>query len=408
LITPPSPAAVSQPFDSAQAFDGSQIAYCDPREQSHVVGTNTVIEWIRDPAKLESIATQWAALEASVGGRTHLSSVDFIVPWYQQYAGPYGGLPLVGLARRDARLIGVAPLTICRGSMGRIPVTRVEFAPSDTPAGEFLVEDDHPETVAAFIDGLLQAATFDLISLDGFAPRGAQLRAVERAAAKHHMSVETVDHAYAVADLSDGYAAYRGRLSSHFRRNLSQKSRKIADAGGAAISGIQFTADASEMDRCVARVIAITEASYKLNGQRLADHHRAFFMDVVRRLGTRGTLCLPILSIGGQGAAFILGVVERGTFYDISLAYAESFAKLSPGSFLMQHLLEQLASAGVHTVVSHGAHEYKKHWATAFVPQKRIFLFRRGLRSTAVRLIRFSLAPVWRRFGHLEEDVWKQ
>ena len=367
--------------------------------------SDVAIEWIRDPAQLGSIAAQWAELEASVGGRTHLSSVDFIVPWYQQYAGSYGGSPLIGLARRDRRLVGVAPLTICRGSMGRIPVTRVEFAPSDTPAGEFLVEDEHPETVAAFIDGLLQATTFDLISLDGFAPRGAQLRAVEHAAAKHRLSVETVDHAYAIADLSNGYAAYRARLSGHFRRNLNQKSRKIADAGGAAISGIQFTADAGEMERCVARVIAITEASYKLNGQRLADHHRAFHLDVVRRLGARGTLSLPILSIGGQDAAFILGVVERGTFYDITLAYAEAFAKLSPGSFLMQNVLEHLAPAGVHTVVSHGAHDYKKHWATAFVPQKRIFLFRRGLRSAAVRLIRFSLAPVWRRLGHLGEDV---
>jgi CelD/BcsL family acetyltransferase involved in cellulose biosynthesis len=367
--------------------------------------SDDAIEWIRDPARLESIADQWAELEASVRGRTHLSSVDFILPWYRQYAGAYGGVPLIGLARRGSRLVGVAPLTICRGSLGRIPVTRVEFAPSDTPAGEFLVEDEHPETVAAFIDGLVEATTFDLISLDGFAPGGAQLRAVEHAAAKHRMSVETVDHAYAIADLSDGYAGYRAKLSGHFRRNLNQKSRKIADAGGAAISGIQSTADAGEMERCVARVIAITEGSYKLNGQRLADHHRAFFSDVVRRLGARGTLSLPILSIGGQDAAFILGVVERGTFYDITLAYADAFAKLSPGSFLMQALLEHLASAGVHTVVSHGAHDYKKHWATAFVPQKRIFLLRRGLRSAAVRLIRFSLAPVWRRLGHLEEDV---
>jgi CelD/BcsL family acetyltransferase involved in cellulose biosynthesis len=395
---------------AAKARRGNEHVFMNTAVATEVghSSSDVVIEWIRDPAQLGSIAAQWAELEASVGGRTHLSSVDFIVPWYRQYAGPYGGSPMIGLARRATRLVGVAPFTICRGSMGRIPVTRVEFAPSDTPAGEFLVEDDHPETIAAFIDGLLQSATFDLISLDGFAPRGAQLTAVRRAAAKHRMSVETVDHAYAIADLSAGYAAYRARLSSHFRRNLNQKSRKIADAGGAEISGIQFTADASEMERSVARVIAITEASFKLNGQRLADHHRAFFMEVVRRLGARGTLSLPILSIGGQDAAFILGVVERGTLYDISLAYAEAFAKLSPGSFLMQQLLEQLASAGVHTVVSHGAHDYKKHWATAFVPQKRIFLFRRGLRSTAVRLIRFSLAPVWRRFGHLEEDVCKR
>jgi CelD/BcsL family acetyltransferase involved in cellulose biosynthesis len=108
-------------------------------------------------------------------------------------------------------------------------------------------------------------------------------------------------------------------------------------------------------------------------------------------------LSLPILAIGGRDAAFILGVVERGCFYDITLAYAEPFEKLSPGSFLMQKTLENLAAVGVHTVVSHGAHDYKKHWATEFVPQKRVFVFARGVRAAATRFIRFSLEPVWAR-----------
>lgn len=66
---------------------------------------------------------------------------------------------------------------------------------------------------------------------------------------------------------------------------------------------------------------------------------------------------------------------------------------LSPGFYLMQKSIEALASAGVHTVISHGAHEYKRHWATAFVPQKRVLLFAAGLRAAAARFVRFSLAP---------------
>ncbi|HEX7531399.1 MAG TPA: hypothetical protein VF333_09665, partial [Pyrinomonadaceae bacterium] len=75
----------------------------------------------------------------------------------------------------------------------------------------------------------------------------------------------------------------------------------------------------------------------------------------------------------------------------------------SPGSFLMQKTLENLAAAGVHTVVSHGAHEYKKHWATAFVAQKRVFLFAPRMRAAAARFIRFSMAPLWRRLRPADE-----
>jgi CelD/BcsL family acetyltransferase involved in cellulose biosynthesis len=152
------------------------------------------------------------------------------------------------------------------------------------------------------------------------------------------------------------------------------------------------------IESAIARMIAINEASYKLEGQRLPDCHRNFLAEVARRFNARGLLSLPILTIGGRDAAFILGVVEHGCFYDITLAYDETFAKLSPGAFLMQQTLQQLAALGVHTVVSHGAHEYKKHWSTAFVPQKRVFLFAPSPRATATRVVRFGLQPLWKRF----------
>ena len=143
------------------------------------------IEWLRSPAEIASIAAEWTALEADVRNRTVLSSFDFLVTWYRHYAGEYGGAPLVGVARRGARVVGIAPLTIRRGSVARIPLTRVDFAPNDSPVGAFLVEDDHPETVGALLDSLRQAATFDVVCLNGFDRESAHL-AVLRAAAERH------------------------------------------------------------------------------------------------------------------------------------------------------------------------------------------------------------------------------
>jgi hypothetical protein len=138
--------------------------------------------------------------------------------------------------------------------------------------------------------------------------------------------MQTEDHAYALVDLRDGYGAYRARLSSHYRRNLNQKARKIA-AAGFTVQGVQQTQGLDALDACLARMIRINEASYKLEGRPLADRHRRFLAEVVRRFGASGMLSLPILSIDGTDAAFILGVVERGCFYDITLAYDESFAR---------------------------------------------------------------------------------
>ena len=65
----------------------------------------------------------------------------------------------------------------------------------------------------------------------------------------------------------------------------------------------------------------------------------------------------------------------------------------------MQQALQGLAASGIHTVVSHGAHDYKRHWATALVPQTRIFLFAPGPRAAVTRFVRFGLQPLWRQLG---------
>jgi CelD/BcsL family acetyltransferase involved in cellulose biosynthesis len=353
------------------------------------------IEWIRELSGLDCIEAAWRALEARVRHRSHVSTFDFLATWYRHYAGDYGGQPLVGLAWRGRDLAGLAPFTLRRGRVGRIPVRRVDFAPTDSIAGEFLVDDDRSGVISAFIDSLHRSCRFDVICLNGFDPTSPQLAALQQAATRHRLTMRTEDHAFAVVDLRQGYDAYRTGLSGHTRRNLSHRAKKIASAGYV-VEG-PFLQGSDAVEAAIQRMIAINEASYKLAGHRLADSHRGFLSEVTRRLSSRGLLGLSLLSIAGRDAAFILGVVERGCFFDITLAYDEKFAKLSPGTFLMHQLLQQLAAAGVHTVVSHGAHEYKSHWATAFVPQKRAFLFAPGPRGVATRVMRFELQPLWRR-----------
>lgn len=355
-------------------------------------------EWVTSPAAIDALADVWSTLESAAAHRTSFATFDFLGTWYRHYAGEYGGTPLVGLAWSGTHLVGVAPLTMRHGTLGRIPVTRVDFAPNDSIAGECLLDDRHPGAFDMLLESLLRDIRFDILCLNGFTPASAPLATVHGVARRHHWAVELEDHAFAIVDLRDGYPAYRNRLSSHYRRNLNAKARKI-EAAGAAVDGVFLEAGVEQVDAAVERMIAINEASYKLQGQRLADHHRAFLSDMCRRLAAQRRLALTILSIGRQDAAYFLGVIERGCCYDITLAYAERFARLSPGAHLTQLTLERLAAAGVHTMVSHGAHEYKKHWATTFVPQTRVYLFTRRPRVVAARLVRFRLLPLWRRIA---------
>jgi CelD/BcsL family acetyltransferase involved in cellulose biosynthesis len=277
-------------------------------------------------------------------------------------------------------------------------VTRVDFAPNDSIAGEFLVPDDRPDVAAHFMESLGSRPGFDVVCLNGFELDSPVLREVERSAQGRRFGIESEAHAYALVDLTGGYDAYWRAIPGDTRRKLSHRARKI-ESLGASVTGAVPDPDATDTDERVARMIAITEASYKLGGQRLADQHRHFLSEIAHRFAARGMLSLPILTIGGRDAAFVLGVVERGCFYDVTLSYDESFARLGPGMYLMQHVLRQFAATGIQRVVSHGAHEYKRTWSTAFVPQRRLFFFPPAPRATASRLVRFTLQPLWRRLG---------
>jgi CelD/BcsL family acetyltransferase involved in cellulose biosynthesis len=177
---------------------------------------------------------------------------------------------------------------------------------------------------------------------------------------------------------------------------VKRQAARIAAAGRVVVDGVHLADGVDQLERSIERLFAVTEASYKLNGARLADIHRDYLATLARRFGRRGMLHLSLLSIDGEDAAAVMGLVERSCYYDVTLAYAERFAHLSPGSFLVQQGLQRLAAAGVSLVVSHGAHEYKRRWSSRFVSSPRTFLFSPSLRGSSARFIRFQAAPLWR------------
>jgi CelD/BcsL family acetyltransferase involved in cellulose biosynthesis len=269
----------------------------------------------------------------------------------------------------------------------------------DAHSGEFLVQDDQPETISAFIDSLAGSVNFGLICLNGIEPGTARFHALEESANRNRLTIALTNHPNAIVDLKGGYEAYCQAMSRNFRRTVKRQAERVTAAGKPAVDVVRMAAEPDLLRSCLGRLFSVTEASYKLKGQRLADCHRDYLAALARHFGGRGMLHLSILSIGGRDAAVVMGLVERGCYYDLTLAYAEEFAELSPGAHLIQEVLRDLASTGVHTLLSHGAHEYKRRWSTAFVPSTRVFLFSRRGSAILSHFLRFRMARVWQRFG---------
>jgi CelD/BcsL family acetyltransferase involved in cellulose biosynthesis len=372
----------------------SHPQYTMTREKSSKVQ----VEWITDTRRMTELAEEWTSLEPSIQHRTVFSTFDFLRSWYSNHV-LYGGNPLIGVARRDGALAGIAPLVMRRGCLARIPLNRVQFAMHDAYSGEFLVEDNHPETVGAFIDSLAGSVAFDLMCLNGIEPGTSQFSVLEDAAARNGLRMELTNHPNATVDLRGGYDAYCRSMSRNFRRTVKRQAQRVMSEGRPTVGGVRLNSGKDSVDSCIERLFTVMESSYKLKGKRIPDCHRNHLAELARRFAARNSLHLSILSIGDKDAAAVMGLVERGTYYDFTLAYSEQFAPLSPGAYLMQEVLSDLAERGVHTVVSHGAHEYKLRWSTAFVPSTRVFLFARTNSARVSRFVRFTTAPLWRKLG---------
>jgi CelD/BcsL family acetyltransferase involved in cellulose biosynthesis len=394
--------AVTGGVQSARAAPMPATVHSRVRARAPRPAPPVSIEWLHRGEELASLEVEWRRLEASVTHRTVLSTFDYNAAWYQWYGGGYGGDALVGVARHEGRLVGIAPLVRRTRRVGRIPLRCIEFAPHEAYAGEFLVDDDAPHVVAAFIDSLAATVPFDVICLNDVDLASERFAPLHESVTRHGLGVDVTNHPNAMVDLSHGYDAYFRARTAHFRQAVRRMARRIDEYGPAAVEGVMLERGLGTIDDTVARMIAVTEASHKLNGARLPDIHRGFLRELAQRFGPRGMLALPILAVGSRDAAFVYGLVERGCFYDITLSYDEAFASLRVGTHLTQRMLQDFAARGVHTVVSHGAHEYKEHWATAFLPSPRLFLFGRTPRAIATRAIRFGMAPVWRRLGALD------
>jgi CelD/BcsL family acetyltransferase involved in cellulose biosynthesis len=357
------------------------------------------VRWTSEHAEIAALEPAWRDLYEAASGRTPLSGPDYLVPWYQHYGGR-SGEPLVGSAWHGGTLVGLAPLVRRRARVGGVPVRCVQFAAAGAEAGEFLLADDRPQTAGAFLDALAGAAPFDVARFNLLDPASAAYQALEQAAARGGLALETLPTAFATVDLRAGYEAYLRGLGTKFRGNLKRRRKAAQALGALALEGVHFETDPETVERSVERMFAVADASWKARrGGPMAPHHRAFYRDLARRFGAKGQLDLAVLTVGGRDRAYMFGLAERGVYFDVTLSFDEAARPLAPGVLLTQEVLRRLAARGIHTFVSHGVHDYKRHFATALVPRRRALVFGRGPRAALSRALRFELAPLWRRLG---------
>lgn len=360
--------------------------------------TKLRIEWLNDISDIELLESKWVELERSVNHRTVHSSFDWVLPWYKHLSvneEKQFGKPLLGTAWKDDKLYGIAPLVIRNTKFAKIPVHEIDMVGYNCEAGELLVPDDMPELVGDFLASIIKTVNFDIIQLNNFSKNSDQFYALKKVTEAFKLNIELEDYFYALVNLESGYESYYKSRSSRYRRNLRNQERKLSNEGGWKLEKFTELDHEAELQSALSRMVSIYNSSWKaINGKTLPDTYQKFYEEISYRFAARGMLDLSLLTVDSKDVAFFLALVDDGVLYDVFISYKNSFKSIRPGEFLMLQLLKNIPNHNIHTVVSHGAHDYKRVWASDFVPLTRVYIFSNGLKSNLARIISYKLKPI--------------
>jgi CelD/BcsL family acetyltransferase involved in cellulose biosynthesis len=363
--------------------------------------SNVRIEWVTDLDRIGGLEEQWLGLEKSVNKRTIHSSFDWVFPWYKHLANGDNGVPrspLLGTAWNGNNLYGLAPLVKRKRKFGGVTVQSIDPAGYDAEAGEFLVPDNNPELIGEFVDSIVENIKFNMIRLNSCSQNSKEFAALKDAVKRNNLSDVCVEYFYGLVDLQSGYTEYYTSRSSRYRRNLRIQEEKLNKNGGWKVETFTSSSEPRELKSALARMVSIYNSSWKAAvGESLPPAYQSFYEDISRRFASKEMLHLSILSIDSKDAGYFLALTDRGVLYDVFVSYDRSFKSLRPGEFLVLQLLKMVPEKNIHTVVSHGAHEYKRVWATEFVPLTRIYIFSSSLKSFLCQQLRFKVKPLMRK-----------
>jgi CelD/BcsL family acetyltransferase involved in cellulose biosynthesis len=288
-------------------------------------------ETIRTSAEVDALAAEWDELVRGMPRPSPFLLHGWLMEWWLHYGE--GARLAVVTARRDGRLVGVAPMMVRRRGSAR--VARFLGGHESALADLLLAEGEDESTAASLIEEL-QKEPFDYADLFGL-PVASW---IELASVGKLPVVERVEAP--VLLMPDGWdAAYNAKTSSKKRNLHRRRLRQLSEIGE-----IEFT-----VGRTRAELEPMLEDAFRIHDLRWKGRPdgstfgtgKAFHRAAVQRLGDDDVLRLILLKVGGRPAAFVYGFALADTIYLHRLAFDPALSRFSPG---LVTTLETLRVAG--------------------------------------------------------------
>jgi CelD/BcsL family acetyltransferase involved in cellulose biosynthesis len=319
------------------------------------------VEILSSMDELAAIAPAWDALWRRSPEATPFQSPQWLLPWLQHF-GEGGELATIAVREGDS-LAAIAPLYVLRDD--------------DESLGLLLGTG-----ISDYLDGLGDPAPMleALAKIDCQAWDFQQLRpssALLAAPLPHGLADMVMEQEPCpILDLTGAGAELEHVVSNGLRKNIRYYRRALAKLGDVAME----TATEATLDELLDALFVLHAARWQLRSLPgvLADPAaQHFHRQVAPAMLAAGALRLYATRLNGKVVAVFYGFAHGGTVYYYLSGYAPELEKLSIGTLLVAHAMEQAVRDGATTFdFLRGAEEYKYAWGAADRINSRRQIFR--------------------------------
>lgn len=315
---------------------------------------------IRDRATLAALAPEWSALAARMpSSATPYMTPEFQLPWIAA-AGPAWHCRAL-VARRDGRMIGLAPLFERR--IGRFGITlAIRSFPirGTTPPIDVVTDDDPAAVVSAMLRHLRADRSWDLLRLHSIAADSPTIAALRATAPSLGMSLaETAMPSTLVVPIEGSWEDFRASLGKKFRQNLRRGWTALERTGVPGL--VTYPGEITDLEQALDWAQDVIRRSWKKLPED-SDAERAFLLSCARSFADRGWLRLRFLTLDGRPIAYLFDVDFQGSAYPFHSAYDLAHQAGGAGQLLLHYALEKSWQRGHRVFDFFGGSDYLSRW----------------------------------------------
>lgn len=347
------------------------------------------IDYLDDENALVRLKSIWQALERKDVECSPFNTWDWASLWWTHYAVNSRYQLAIVIARRDARVVGIAPMYIRKERNARLfPVHVLRFIGSgcDTSPDylNFICEPgERAAAESAIFKYLFTVTRWQKMLLTDVRKESSLSHALQQHQRWQKVSAQSTNtRTIYRADLPDSWESYRGALSRKRRKQINHRHNRLNAAGVAELS---LCSNQQELQAATTALIDLHRLRWQSKGQPggfQTKAYVAFHTAVIETFFNRHALWLATLKLDERiiGVQYIF--LWRGELLYFQSGYSPEHESLSPGHVLFTYTIERAIEQGLTAIdMLKGDYGYKTAYARQTVETCDHQLIKPGLHS---------------------------